>query len=58
MKPSQTARDLAGWNTDLARQIDEALDDRYRRGYEAGWRAALSEARRVLDERHPTEETA
>ena len=45
---SKTARDLAGWNTDLARQIDAALEDRYRRGYERGWKAALARLHGVL----------
>lgn len=50
MTTSKTARDLAGWNTDLAKRIDEALDDRYRRGYDNGRREAFGEARRLLDQ--------
>ena len=50
MTTSKTARDLAGWNHELARQIDAALEDRYRRGYERGWKAALTRLHGVLDD--------
>jgi len=56
--PSKTARDLAGWNTELAQKIDAALDDRYRRGYEAGRKEAFARARQILDKHALTAEKA